>query len=102
VIEPLLIQYNVSVVFAGHDHIYERVRPQLGISHFVVGSGGRLRTGDLETSNGMTARGFDRDLAFLAAEILDDEMTFNVISRLGQVVDSGVITRRMEPAGGGR
>jgi hypothetical protein len=29
-------------------------------------------------------------------------MTFNVISRLGQVVDSGVITRRMEPAGGGR
>lgn len=102
VIEPLLIQYNVSVVFAGHDHIYERINPQFGIPHFVVGSGGRLRSGDLETSNGMTARGFDRDLAFLAAEILDDEMTFNVVTRLGQVVDSGVITRRMEPAGGGR
>jgi hypothetical protein len=30
----------------------------------------------------------------MAAEINGDEMHFNVISRLGQTVDSGVLTRR--------
>jgi hypothetical protein len=31
---------------------------------------------------------------FLAAEIFQDEMVFNAISRTGRVVDSGVIARR--------
>jgi hypothetical protein len=93
----LLLKYNVSVVFAGHDHFYERVEPQNGIPHFVVGSGGKLRAGDIERDTGLTARGFDRDLTFLVAEIAGDEMTFQAISRLGQVVDSGTITRRMPP-----
>jgi len=30
----------------------------------------------------------------MAAEIIGDEMYFNAISRLGQIVDSGVIARR--------
>jgi hypothetical protein len=38
--------------------------------------------------------GFDTDLAFMAVEITGDEMYFSVISRLGQTVDSGVLTRR--------
>ena len=93
-LEPLLVQYNVSVVLTGHDHVYERVKPQKGITYFVVGSGGKLRSGDLEDDDGITARGFDRDRAFMVAEIDGDQMYFNAISRTGQVVDSGVITRR--------
>ena len=31
VFEPLFVAYGVNVVFAGHDHIYERIRPQKGI-----------------------------------------------------------------------
>jgi hypothetical protein len=96
-IEPLLVRHNVSVVFAGHDHFYERMKPQQGISHFVVGSGGKLRPGDIERNTGLTARGFDRDLTFLVAEIAGDELTFQAITRLGQVVDSGTITRRLQP-----
>jgi len=38
--------------------------------------------------------GFDTDLAFMAAEIIGDEMYFNVISRPGQIVDSGMLKRR--------
>jgi len=30
VLEPLFVRYGVDVVFAGHDHVYERVRPQHG------------------------------------------------------------------------
>jgi hypothetical protein len=96
-IEPLLLRYNVSVVFAGHDHFYERIKPQHGIVHFVVGSGGKLARGDIRARSPLTARGFDRDYAFLAAEITDGEMHFNAISRAGQIVDSGIVLRRQVP-----
>ena len=94
VLEPLFLKHNVSVVLSGHDHVYERVKPQKGIAYFVVGSGGRLRVGNIDRKSGLTAKGFDTDQAFMAAEISGDQMYFNAISRLGQTVDSGVLTRR--------
>ena len=94
VLEPLFIKYGVSVVFAGHDHVYERTKPQNGIVHFVAGSGGQLRRGNLNRRSTITAVGYDAMQAFMAAEIWEDELTFNAISRTGQIVDSGVIQRR--------
>jgi 3',5'-cyclic AMP phosphodiesterase CpdA len=94
VLEPFFVKYNVSVVMSGHDHVYERMKPQKGIAYFVVGSGGRLRVGNIDRSSGLTAKGFDTDQTFMAAEIIGDEMYFNAISRMGQIVDSGVLTRR--------
>ncbi|HZN53726.1 MAG TPA: metallophosphoesterase [Candidatus Polarisedimenticolaceae bacterium] len=93
-LEPLFVKYNVSVAFTGHDHFYERIKPQHGIVHFVVGSGGQLAIGDIDKRSSITAKGFDTDNAFLAAEISGDTMTFNAISRAGNVVDSGTIERR--------
>ena len=93
-LEPLFIQYNVSVVFQGHDHVYERLKPQNGIQYWVIGSGGRFRAGDLQKNSALTAKGYDADNAFLLAEISGDTMTFNAVSRTGQVVDSGAVTRR--------
>lgn len=94
VLEPFFVKYNVSVVLNGHDHFYERVKPQKGITYFVAGSGGMLRVGNIDRGTGITAKGFDTDQAFMAAEIIGDEMYFNAISRVGQTVDSGVLTRR--------
>lgn len=94
VLEPLFLKYNVSVVLTGHDHFYERVKPQHGITYFVVGSGGQLRRGNIDRSSGITAKGFDTDLAFMAAEIDGDTMYFNAFSRPGQVIDSGRIEVR--------
>jgi 3',5'-cyclic AMP phosphodiesterase CpdA len=93
-LEPLLLKYNVSLVLNGHDHFYERIKPQKGIQYFVVGSGGQLRKGNIDRSSGLTAKGFDTDLAFMVAEIDGDQMTFNAIARNGQIVDAGVFTRR--------
>jgi 3',5'-cyclic AMP phosphodiesterase CpdA len=93
-LEPLLVAYNVTVVFAGHDHVYERTKPQKDIVHFVVGSGGKLAPGDLDRRSPITAAGFDSDYVFLVAEIHGDRMTFNAVARSGKVIDSGVITRR--------
>jgi len=94
-LEPLFVPYNVSVVFAGHDHFYERIKPQRGIMYFIVGSGGQLAFGDINKRSTLTAKGFDTDNVFLAVEIEGDKMYFNAISREGQVVDSGVIERRL-------
>jgi len=94
VLEPLLLKHNVSVVFNGHDHFYERVKPQQGITYFVVGSGGQLRVGNIDRRSGITAKGFDTDQVFLAVEVTGDQMYFNAISRLGNIVDSGVLMRR--------
>ena len=91
-LEPLLTKYGVNVVFSGHDHIYERIKPQNGITYFVCGSGGKLRKGDLVPSD-KTAVGFDRDQAFMLVEVDADELHFETISRTGATVDAGVIRR---------
>jgi len=95
-LEPLFVRYNVSVVFTGHDHFYERIKPQQGIVYFVCGSGGMLAPGDIQPGSPLTDKGFDTDRAFLVAEIKDDKMTFQAISRTGDVVDSGIILRRKQ------
>ncbi|MEO8259518.1 MAG: metallophosphoesterase [Acidobacteriota bacterium] len=97
VLEPLFLKYGVNVVYAGHDHIYERLVPQKGIHHFVSGSAGQLRKGDLKRS-AMTAAGFDTDQSFMMNEIVGDDLYFQVISRAGRTVDSGVIHRQPNPA----
>ena len=93
-LEPLFMKYGVSVVLTGHDHFYERIKPQNGIVYFVVGSGGKLREGNIEDRSPLTAKGFDTDLAVMFAEIDGDQMFFNVISRPGTIIDSGMVERR--------
>lgn len=94
VLEPIFQTYGVNVVFSGHDHIYERITPQKGIYYFVCGSAGQLRPGDLDWSE-MTAAGFDKDRSFMLVEIGGDTMTFEAVSRTGQVVDSGTLPRQV-------
>jgi hypothetical protein len=96
-LEPLFVQHNVSVVFTGHDHFYERTKPQKGIVYFVTGSGGMLRSGDIDARSPLTAKGFDTDYAFLVGEIDGDQLYFNAVARGGQIIDSGVIVRRQSP-----
>ena len=91
-LEPLFVKYGVNAVFAGHDHVYERVRPQKGIYYFTSGAAGQLRRGDIRHTE-MTAKGFDQDLSFMLVEVSGDELNFQVISRTGSSVDAGMIQR---------
>ena len=95
-VEPLFLQHGVTVVFTGHDHFYERTKPQQGITYFVTGSGGKLAPGDLRNNSPMMARGFDTDQAFMVVNIDGDRLTFQAISRNGAVIDSGAIERRKQ------
>jgi Calcineurin-like phosphoesterase len=93
-LEPLFLKYGVTVVFSGHDHVYERVMPQQGITYFVVGSSGQLRKGNIDKGTGFTAYANATEQAFLVAEISGDQLFFNAVSRTGKVIDAGVIERR--------
>jgi 3',5'-cyclic AMP phosphodiesterase CpdA len=95
-LEPLFVKYGVNVVYSGHDHIYERIKPQKGIVYFVAGAGGELRQGDLKRS-AQTAAGFDQDRSFMLNEIAGDDLFFQVVSRTGKTVDRGVIHREGRP-----
>ena len=92
-LEPIFIKYGVNVVFAGHDHVYERLKPQKGIHYFVSGAGGQLRKGNMSPTD-QTAAFFDQDQSFMVVEVAGDEMFFQSISRTGKTVDSGVIRRQ--------
>jgi 3',5'-cyclic AMP phosphodiesterase CpdA len=93
-LEPLFLKYGVSVVFSGHDHVYERVMPQQGITYFVIGSSGQLRKGNIDKGTGFTAYANATEQAFLVAEISGDQLFFNAVSRSGKAIDAGVIERR--------
>jgi predicted phosphodiesterase len=100
VLEPLFVEYGVDVVLSGHDHVYERVRPQQGIYYFVEGASGSLRAGNLSPS-ALTAKGFDADRSFMMIEVAGDDLYFQATSRTGVTVDSGVIHRTIRSAPGG-
>jgi len=93
VLEPLFVKYGVNVVFSGHDHVYERLKPQKGITYFVAGAGGQLRRGDVKRSE-MTAAQFDQDCSFVLVEVSGDDLFFQAVSRTGATVDSGTVHRR--------
>lgn len=90
-LEPLFTQYGVQVVFSGHDHFYERCKPQNGIQYFVTGAGGQNRRGGVDMKSAIRAASFDQDNSYMLIEIDEKEMTFKSICEKGEVIDSGTI-----------
>ena len=93
IVEPIFLKNGVNVVFTGHEHFYERIKPQKGVYYFISGSGGKLRKGDVKKGSPLTDKAYDRDMSFMLVEVAGDQMYFQVISRTGETVDSGVIAR---------
>jgi 3',5'-cyclic AMP phosphodiesterase CpdA len=91
-LEPLFVKHGVDVVITGHEHFYERIKPQKGVTYFIIGSSAKLRKGDLRKS-GLTASGNDSDYAFMLVEIDGDDMYFQAISDKAVTLDAGRIRR---------
>jgi hypothetical protein len=91
-VEPLFLRHGLSVVFAGHEHFYERTKPQRGIQHFTSGGGAKLREGDLKKTN-LTAIGYDTDRSYMLVEVAGDVMTFQTLNRLGKRIDGGTVAK---------
>jgi 3',5'-cyclic AMP phosphodiesterase CpdA len=87
---PLFRQYGVNVVFSGHEHVYERIKPEDSIYYFILGNSGKLMTHDFRPSQAMD-KGFDTDQGFMLVEIAGDTLYFQTISRTGETIDTGKI-----------
>jgi hypothetical protein len=94
-LEPALIRNHVDVVFSGHEHLYERIKPQHGINLFVSGGGGRYLY-DYQPSE------FDEvglsEHHFMVAEIAGDRLFFEAITHTQQLIDCGMVYRTSEAA----
>ncbi|HEX8339155.1 MAG TPA: metallophosphoesterase [Pyrinomonadaceae bacterium] len=99
VVEPLFVRYGVNVVLAGHEHFYERIKPQKGVYYFISGAAGKLRKGDVKKGSPLTAKAYDADMSFMLIEFTKDAMHFQVISRTGETVDSGSLPNQRRAAG---
>jgi hypothetical protein len=91
-LEPLFVKYGVRVVFSGHEHFYERIKPQLGVYYFIAGGSARLRRGNILNTE-LTDRGFDTDNSFMLVEIKGDTLYFETVARTGELVEAGTIAR---------
>jgi len=97
-LEPRFVKAGVNVVLTGHEHFYERIKPQKGIAYFVAGSSAKLREGNI-TQTQLTAKGFDTGYTFMIVEIVGDDMYYQAITDTGKTVDSGKVQRvgKVEP-----
>ena len=91
-LEPLFIKHGVNVVLTGHEHFYERIKPQKGVQYFVMGNSAKLRRGDIDPT-GLTAVGYDEGYGFMLVEIDGDNMYFVAVNEHGKTIDSGVVRK---------
>jgi predicted phosphodiesterase len=91
-LEPLFLKHGVDVVFSGHEHFYERIKPQKGIYYFTSGGAAKLREGDVNKTD-LTAKSFDTGYHFMLIELAKDALHFQAISDQGKTVDSGTLQR---------
>jgi hypothetical protein len=92
--ESLLVKYGVDVAFSGHDHVYERIKPQQGIQYFVSGVGSKPRRGNLKRNTPFFAAGNDEISSFMSIEVTPERFNFKTIDATGKVIDSGDLTSR--------
>ena len=93
-VEPLFVQAGMDAVFAGHEHFYERLKPQKGIYYFTAGGSAKLRSGNISKRSTITEKGFDTDNSFMLVEVTKDALRFDTLSRKGAIVDTGVLPKR--------
>ena len=91
-LSPLLKTYGVNVVFSGHEHAYERLKPVDNIYYFVQGDSGKLARHDFHHSAEMAASS-DSVRTFMLVEVVGDTLYFQTVSQYGETVDSGGLAR---------
>jgi len=94
-LEPALVRNKVNVVFTGHEHLYEHIRPQKGIQHFVSGGGGRYLYKVRPSEFDEVA---ESEHHFMVAEIAGDRLLYEAISHAQKVMDCGIVYRTQEAA----
>jgi hypothetical protein len=86
---PLFAKYDVPLVLAGHDHDYQRSRPQHGVTYVVSGGGAKLRPTGRADFTAVSAS----ILHYLDLLFYDDRIVGRAVDHSGRLVDSFTIQR---------
>jgi hypothetical protein len=96
VLSPVFAKLHLDVVFAGHDHQYERFKPIDGVTYIVTGAGGAGRY-PRKTENPQTAFYWNDDWSFTQIQISQENgkniLRGKQISTTGAVVDQWELSK---------
>ncbi len=84
-------EWGASVVMAGHDHVYERLSIN-GLTYFVNGLGGGSIYRFGKILDGSQVR-YNKEYGAMLVEANSQTITFQFITRLGEVVDTFALSR---------
>jgi hypothetical protein len=89
-LEPLFIEHGVDIVFMGHDHFYERTKPQSGVTYVLSGGGSKISGVGFSDFTAVAAE----KLQFMLVEVDGETMTVRAIDQNGVVFDEFTISPR--------
>lgn len=92
-LEPLYVKHGVAVVFSGHSHCYERIKPQKGVHYFTEGASGEIKRRTLDRTTPYFAAGEDEKHSFLIVQASESELKVEAIDADGSLIDSYTIKR---------
>jgi hypothetical protein len=87
---------HVSIVLAGHDHNYQRLKPIDGIASWVVGTGGHGHYG-IDSSDSRLAAWNTTDYGALRLALSSGRADYAFLNSVGAVLDHGSVT--CDPSG---
>lgn len=91
-LEPLFAEYGVDLVLSGHDHGYERIRPQRGVRYF-ISAGGGAKVRPFENLQYFSERA-ESVHHFMLFELGRRDGWFQTIDIKGRVIDRGRLKPR--------
>ncbi len=83
VLEPIFVRHKVDLVLSGHDHHYERVHPQHGVTYVVSGGGCKTTPVRPEPFTAAAAS----SLEFVHFDVVGDRLTGRCIAPSGVELD---------------
>jgi 3',5'-cyclic AMP phosphodiesterase CpdA len=89
---PIFEKYKVDVVFAGHDHFYERSEKN-GVKYIITGGGGAPLY-DVEVTNNPYRNFSAKVYHFVIVDVKQESMTIKMMKVNGEVGDETVIDKK--------
>jgi len=91
-LEPLIVG-RIDLVLTGHDHFYQRIKPQAGILYVVSGAAGKLRPG-VDFTHPNVAKAASRR-HFLNVEVTSERLSFEAVAANGEIIDQHEILKTL-------
>lgn len=88
---------GVDVVFAGHNHLYERQAPVDGVWHITVGASGKLEEDDPFQPDPYRLAGYMDGLSFGYMDVDREKIRFYAVSEYGDLLDEFEIRKDETP-----